>query len=373
MPDNTTVEALLANEKVIEATPEFVKKAVIADAGIYAEADRDFESFWGRVADEFISWNKRWEKVLEWKVPEPGSKPPWFEWFRGGKLNASYNCVDRHALTWRRNKAAIIWEGEPGEERVLTYGDLLREVCKFANCLKSLGVRRGDRVTVYMPMIPELPVALLACARIGAIHSVVFGGFSAESLRDRIIDSGSRVLITADGGWRRGNIVHLKRLADEALAGCPDVEHVVVARRGVTDVAAVPMKEGRDHWWHRLMENASQACEFELMDSEDPLYILYTSGTTGKPKGQLHTTGGYMVGVATTHRWIFDLKEEDVYWCTADIGWVTGHSYIVYGPLANGATTVMYEGAPDFPDRDRWWRIVEKYRVNILYTAPTAI
>ncbi|MCS7313303.1 MAG: acetate--CoA ligase, partial [Acidobacteria bacterium] len=287
--------------------------------------------------------------------------------------NACYNCVDRHVRTWRRNKAAIVWEGEPGEERVLTYGDLYRQVQKCANVLKSLGVRKGDRVTIYLPMIPELPIAILACARIGAVHSVVFGGFSAEALRDRINDSQSKVLITADGGWRRGNIVHLKRAADEALQGAPSVEHVIVVHRGVMDATHVPMKVGRDQWWHRLMESAPLECPCEEMDSEDPLYILYTSGTTGKPKGQVHVHGGYLVHVAVTTQWIFDIHDEDLYWCTADIGWVTGHSYIVYGPLAIGATSFMYEGAPDYPDKDRWWALIEKYRINILYTAPTAI
>ncbi|MER3501573.1 MAG: acetate--CoA ligase [Candidatus Fervidibacterota bacterium] len=369
----STVEALLAQERVIEPPEEFRRRSVINDPRIYEEASRDFEAFWARVAEEFVTWFRKWDKVLEWTPPSSGTQPPWFRWFIGGKLNVCYNCVDRHVQTWRRTKAAIIWEGEPGDERVLTYQDLHREVQKFANVLKSLGVQKGDRVTIYLPMIPELPIAMLACARIGAIHSVVFGGFSAEALRDRINDSQSKVLITADGGWRRGNIVPLKRNADEALKDCPTIEHVIVVHRGVIDAPHVPMVEGRDHWWHRLMEKAPLECPCEEMDSEDPLYILYTSGTTGKPKGQLHVQGGYLVSVAMTTKWVFDLRDEDIYWCTADIGWVTGHSYIVYGPLCNGATIVMYEGAPDFPDRDRWWAIVEKYRVNILYTAPTAI
>lgn len=367
------VASLLSQETVIEPSPDFQLRAVVRDTSPYQEAERDFETFWARMADEFITWQRRWDKVLEWTPPTAGSEPPWFQWFVGGTLNACYNCVDRHVETWRRTKAALIWEGEPGDERVLTYQSLHREVQQFANVLKSLGVKKGDRVTIYLPMIPELPVAMLACARIGAVHSVVFGGFSAESLRDRIIDSGSRVLITADGNWRRGNIVALKRTADEALAECPDIERVVVVHRGVQDATSVPMKEGRDHWWHRLMAEAPLTCPCEEMGSEDPLYLLYTSGTTGRPKGQLHVTGGYLVSVAATHKWIFDLKDDDIFWCSADIGWVTGHSYIVYGPLANGATSVMYEGAPDFPERDRWWSLIEKYRINTLYTAPTAI
>jgi acetyl-CoA synthetase len=369
----STVEALLGQERVIEPPTDFRSSAVVRDPYIYEEAMQDFEAFWARVAEDMVSWFRKWDKVLEWTPPQTGTQPPWVKWFIGGKLNVCYNCVDRHVQTWRRTKAAIIWEGEPGDERVLTYQDLHREVQKFANVLKSLGVKKGDRVTIYLPMIPELPIAMLACARIGAIHSVVFGGFSAEALRDRINDSQSKILITADGGWRRGNIVPLKRNADEALKDCPTIEKVIVVHRGVMDATHVPMVEGRDLWWHRLMEKAPLECPCEEMDSEDLLYILYTSGTTGKPKGQLHVQGGYLVGVTATTKWVFDLRDDDIYWCTADIGWVTGHSYIVYGPLSNGATTVMYEGAPDYPDRDRWWAIVEKYRVNILYTAPTAI
>jgi len=372
MPE-TTEQVLLEQARVIEPPPEFRARAIVRDPGVYEEAEKDWEAFWARMAREFVTWFRPFDRVLEWTPPAPGTKPPWIQWFIGGRLNVSYNCVDRHVQTWRRNKAAIVWEGEPGEERVLTYGDLYREVQKFANVLKALGVRRGDRVTIYLPMIPELPIAMLACARIGAVHSVVFGGFSAEALQDRINDSQSKVLITADGGWRRGNIVHLKRAADEALQGAPSVEHVVVVHRGVMEATHVPMKAGRDHWWHRLMESAPLACPCEEMDSEDPLYILYTSGTTGKPKGQVHVNGGYLVHVAVTTQWIFDVHDEDLYWCTADIGWVTGHSYIVYGPLAIGATSFMYEGAPDYPDKDRWWALIEKYRINILYTAPTAI
>ena len=302
--------------------------------------------------------------MLEWD-------PPFAKWFVGGKLNVSYNCIDRHLTAGRRNKAAIIWEGEPGDWKVYTYWDLYREVCRFANGLKSLGVRKGDRVTIYLPMTPELPIAMLACARIGAPHSVVFGGFSAESLRDRINDSASKLLITADGGYRRGGIVPLKQNADDSLDGSPSIERVVVLRR--TGSADDKMVDGRDIWWHDLVEGQPQTCDPEPMDSEDMLYLLYTSGTTGKPKGIVHTTGGYLLGTYATTKWVFDLKEDDTYWCTADIGWVTGHSYIVYGPLANGATSVMYEGSPDYPDRDRFWAIVAKYGVSILYTAPTAI
>jgi acetyl-CoA synthetase len=288
----------------------------------------------------------------------------------GGKLNASFNCLDRHLGTAVRNKAAILWEGEPGDERTLTYGQLHRETCRFANVLKELGVRKGDRVTLYMPLIPELAIAMLACARIGAVHSVIFGGFSSESLKERINDAKATVLVTADGGFRRGAEVPLKKFSDEALLGTPSIRRVVVVRRGNFPVQ---MKDGRDHWWHDLMKDRSADCPPEPMGSEDMLYILYTSGTTGKPKGIVHATGGYMVGVHTTTRWVFDLKPEDVYWCTADIGWVTGHSYVVYGPLSNGATVLMYEGAPDWPDRSRFWQICEKYGVTIFYTAPTAI
>jgi acetyl-CoA synthetase len=310
-----------------------------------------------------------WDEVLRWT-------PPRAEWFVGGKLNASLNCVDRHLRTWRRNKAALIWEGEPGDRRTLTYRDLYREVNQFADVLRRLGVRRGDRVAIYMPMVPEVVVAMLACARLGAVHSVVFGGFSADALADRINDAGAVVLVTADGGYRRGQIVPLKRSADDALRHCPTVKHTVVFRRlggSMGDEAFVHMQEGRDHWWHRLMQDAAPFCEPETMDAEDLLFILYTSGTTGKPKGIAHTTGGYLTHVSATTKLVFDLKDDDVFWCTADVGWVTGHSYIVYGPLAHGATQVLYEGAPDWPDKDRFWEIVERYGVTILYTAPTAI
>ncbi|MFQ5860424.1 MAG: acetate--CoA ligase, partial [Dehalococcoidia bacterium] len=360
----TGIEALLEEERQFPPPEEFKKRATIRDPKVYEEAARDPEGFWARFAQE-LHWFKPWDKVLDWK-------PPFAQWFVGGKLNIAYNCLDRHLSTPRKTKAAIVWEGEPGEERVLTYWDLYREVCRFANALKGLGVKRGDRVTIYLPMIPELPIAMLACARIGAPHNVVFGGFSAESLQGRINDSQSKVLVTADGGYRRGSVIPLKRSADEALKGTPSVEKVVVVRR-VGDAAAIEMQPGRDLWWHQLVQGQPLRCDPEKMDSEDLLYLLYTSGTTGKPKGIVHTTGGYLVGTYATTKWVFDLKEEDTYWCTADIGWVTGHSYIVYGPLANGATSVMYEGSPDYPDKDRFWAIVEKYGITVLYTAPTAI
>ena len=364
MVENTgNIEALLQEDRTFPPPEGFRQQANVSDPGVYEEAAKDPEGFWAGFAEE-LDWFQKWDQVLDWS-------PPFAKWFLGGKLNVSYNCIDRHLNSPRRNKAAIIWEGEPGDWKVYTYRDLHREVCQFANGLKSLGVRKGDRVTIYLPMVPELPIAMLACARIGAPHSVVFGGFSAESLRDRIEDSQSRVMITADGGYRRGNIIQLKQSADDSIQGDTPVEKVVVVRR--TAHADDKMVEGRDIWWHDLMQGQPMTCEPEPMDSEDMLYMLYTSGTTGKPKGIVHTTGGYLVGTYATTKWVFDLKEEDVYWCTADIGWVTGHSYIVYGPLANGATSVMYEGSPDYPDLDRFWAVVEKYGVNILYTAPTAI
>ena len=365
MADNTpSIEALLSEERRFPPSAEFTAQANVSDPAIYEKADSDYEGFWEDWANE-LHWFKKWDKVLEWD-------PPFAQWFTGGKINVSYNCLDRHLDGPRRNKAALVWEGEPGDWKVYTYGDLHREVCRFANGLKSLGVKKGDRITIYMPMIPELPIAMLACARIGAPHSIVFGGFSPEALRDRINDCEATVVITADGGYRRGRIVPLKQNTDEALEGTPTVEKVVVVNR-VGDRFEGSMTEGRDIWWEDLVEGQSRECPAEPMDSEDMLYILYTSGTTGKPKGVVHTTAGYLVGTYATVKWVFDLKEEDVYWCTADIGWVTGHSYIVYGPLANGATSVMYEGAPDFPDRDRFWDIVEKYKATIVYTAPTAI
>ena len=358
------IEALLDEERLFPPPEECSQNANIADPDIYQRAAKDPEAYWAQAA-ESLEWIRKWDRVLDWK-------PPIAQWFIGGKINVSVNCLDRHVRGWRRNKAAFIWEGEPGEERVLTFADLYREVNRFANAMKRLGVKKGDRVTVYMPMIPELPIALLACARIGAPHSVVFGGFSAESLRDRINDAQSKLVITADGSYRRGQIVPLKRNVDAALTDCPCVETVVMVRR-VGEAAAVDVDEGRDVWWHQAVENVPAYCAPEPMDSEDPLFILYTSGTTAKPKGILHTTGGYLLGASLTHKWVFDAKEEDVYWCSADIGWVTGHSYIVYGPLANGTTGVLYEGSPDWPDKDRWWAMVAKYGVNVFYTAPTAI
>ena len=366
MNDSVTpeIEALLKEDRSFPPPPAFAASAVINDPDIYARAAKDPEAFWAGFASE-LEWLQPWSKVLDWNPPDA-------RWFVDGKINVAANCLDRHARSWRRNKAAFIWEGEPGDRRTLTYFDLYRQVCQFANVLKKLGVKKGDRVALYMPLIPELAIAMLSCARIGAVHSVVFGGFSAESLRDRINDSTCTVLVTADGGYRRGGIVPLKQVADEALEDTPSIQHVVVVKRGFGDIP-VHIKEGRDHWYHRLMLDASNTCEPEPMDAEDMLYILYTSGTTGKPKGIVHTTGGYLVGAYATTKWVFDLKEDDVYWCTADIGWVTGHSYVVYGPLANGATVVMYEGAPDWPKKDRLWEIVERYGVSIFYTAPTAI
>ncbi|HEU5344096.1 MAG TPA: acetate--CoA ligase [Ktedonobacterales bacterium] len=363
---SSTIDALLQETRRFPPSPEFAANANVRDPSVYQRAHDDPEGFWAEAANR-LDWFQRWDKVLEWDAP-------WAKWFVGGKLNASYNAVDRHNKTWRRNKAAIIWEGEPGDSRVLTYADLYREVNQFAAVLLDLGVTKGDRVAFYMPMIPELAIGLLACARIGAPHTVIFGGFSAEALRDRANDSQAKVVVTADGGWRRGNVVALKDITDAAVAEAPTVEKVLVVQRVGPAKHEVTMKEGRDVWYHDAVARASRRIvEPESLDSEHPLYIMYTSGTTGKPKGQMHTTGGYIVGTSLTHEWIFDLKEDDVYWCTADIGWVTGHSYIVYGPLTNGATCVMYEGAPDYPDKDRFWALIEKYAISILYTAPTSI
>ena len=330
---------------------------------MYNRAKDDPAGFWGDLAKEHISWFKPFDTALEGKMPNS-------KWFVGGETNACYNCVDRHLSTWRKNKAAIIWEGEPGDTRVLTYQDLHREVCKFANVLIRLGVQTGDRVTLYMPMIPELTIAMLACARIGATHSIIFGGFSADAVADRNNDAQAKVVVTADGGWRRGKEVPLKQAVDDSLEHSPSVQKVVVVRRTGGEVNMVT---DRDYWWHELMDGVSADCDAVPVDSEHPLFILYTSGSTGKPKGVLHTTAGYLLGTMMTSKWVFDLKEEDTYWCTADIGWITGHSYICYGPLANGASVVMFEGAPNWPDNGRFWEIIEKYKVSIFYTAPTAI
>jgi acetyl-CoA synthetase len=362
MAMNDQIDTLLSELRRFPPPPDFAAHAAATDA-LYG-AGRDAKRFWEEQARD-LEWMSPWRQVLDWK-------PPHARWFVDGKLNASANCLDRHLHGPRRNKAAIVWEGEPGDRRVLTYWDLAREVRRCANALKGLGIERGDRVAIYLPMIPEAVIAMLACARIGAVHSVVFGGFSAESLRDRINDAQAVALITADGGYRRGQVLPLKRFADDALAQCPSIKHCIVVQR--LGAEAFPnIQEGRDHWWHRLLQQASSECEPERMDAEDLLFILYTSGTTGKPKGIVHTTGGYLTHVAATTKYVFDLREEDVFWCTADIGWVTGHSYVVYGPLANGATVVMYEGAPDWPERDRFWSIIETYGVTVLYTAPTAI
>jgi acetyl-CoA synthetase len=362
------IDVVLEELRKFPPSEEFRRHAVVRDRAIYDRATRDPDAFWAEQAEQ-LHWYKRWKTICEWK-------PPHSKWFVGGKLNVSFNCIDRHIDTPRRNKAALIWEGEPGDRRTLTYWDLYVEVQKFANVLKKLGVKRGDRVAIYLPMIPEAAIAMLACTRIGAIHSVVFGGFSPESLRDRITDQKAKLLITADGGYRRGQVLALKRNADKAVEDCPSIENVVVVQRrpgSGGDEAFAEMKEGRDHWWHRLMQHADATCEPEHMDAEDVLYILYTSGTTGKPKGIVHTTGGYLVGCTYTTKVVFDLRDDDVFWCTADIGWVTGHSYVVYGPLANGATVVMYEGAPDWPEKDRFWDMCERLGVTVFYTAPTAI
>jgi acetyl-CoA synthetase len=358
----TPIQALLRENRKFKPPRDFARRALVRKDAVYREAARNPVRFWEGWARQ-LTWFRPWKRALEWKLP-------YAKWFVGGKLNVAYNCLDRHVAGPRKTKAAIIWEGEPGDARVLTYWDLFREVSRFAAALRRHGVKKGDRVTIYMPMVPELPIAMLACARIGAPHSVVFGGFAPDALRDRIHDARSRVLITADGGWRRGAIVPLKKNADEALKDCPDVDTVVVLRRTGQEVA---MQPGRDVWWDEFVQGVPASCPAERMDAEDMLYLLYTSGSTGKPKGIVHTTGGYLTAVMATHRWVFDIQDDDVYWCTADIGWVTGHSYIVYGPLANGATTVMYEGTPDFPDKDRFWRIIEKYGITICYTAPTAI
>ncbi len=359
---NAALETFSQEDRRFPPPPEFVAKANVKDAAIYERASTDLEGFWAEQAQQ-LTWRKPFTKVLEWEVP-------YAKWFVGGELNISENCLDRHVKAGKGTKVAYHWEGEPGDARTITYQDLLDETSRAANALKALGVKKGDRVAIYMPMIPELPAAMLACARIGAPFTVVFGGFSAEALSGRINDSQAKVLITADGGYRKGGVVPLKKNADDAIAQTTTIEKVLVVRRTKQDV---PWTEGRDVWWHDLVAKQKADCPAESLDSEHMLYLLYTSGTTAKPKGIVHSTAGYLTGVATTHKMIFDIKDDDVYWCAADIGWVTGHSYIVFGPLANGTTGVMYEGTPDFPDKDRWWSIIEKYKVSVLYCAPTAI
>ncbi len=370
MLEDLKLETVLEEAREFPPPESYCKDSLIRSMReyeiLYRESIDEPEKFWGRMAEE-LHWFKRWERVLN------EDEAPFFKWFEEGKTNLSYNCLDRHLTSETRNKAAVIWEGEPGDQRVLTYWDLAREVKKFASALKSLGIKKGDRVAIYLPMIPELVISMLACARIGAIHTVIFAGFSAESIRDRILDSRAKLVITADGSWRRGNVLPLKSTVDEAIKGLDFVEHVIIVRRQVGMSFPLHVNEGRDRWYHRLMEEARADCPSEEMDSEDMLYLLYTSGTTGKPKGIIHTTGGYMVYSYITSKYVFDLRPDDVFWCTADIGWVTGHSYVVYGPLAGGATVLMYEGAPDWPDRGRMWQMVERYGVTKFYTAPTAI
>ncbi|HEV8589415.1 MAG TPA: acetate--CoA ligase [Pyrinomonadaceae bacterium] len=363
----TNIESLQQEGRVFPSPPEFAANAHIKSMeeleALRAEAAADPEKFWARFAESELHWFKKWDSVLKWE-------PPHVQWFVGGTINISYNCLDRHLTTSRRNKAALIWEGEPGNTRTLTYQQLHTEVCRFANVLKKIGVQKGDRVALYLPLIPELAISMLACARIGATHSVVFGGFSSSALIDRINDAQCNAVVTADGGWRRGNEVKLKAAVDEALKETPSVKNCIVVKR---TGSKIHMESGRDHWWHELMETVDANCAAEELDSEHPLFILYTSGTTGKPKGILHTTAGYLLQAHLTTKWIFDVKDEDIYWCTADIGWVTGHSYVVYGPLSNGTTALMYEGAPNWPEPDRFWDIIERHQVNTLYTAPTAI
>ncbi|MBM4269375.1 MAG: acetate--CoA ligase [Deltaproteobacteria bacterium] len=363
----TVIESVLQERRKFPPPEKFAAAAHIKSFDeykkLYAEAAKDPEAFWATIAEKELTWFRKWDRVLEWDVP-------FAKWFVGGTLNVSYNCLDRHLDGWRRNKAALIWEGEPGDRRTLTYHELHREVCRAANVLKALGVKKGDRVGLYMPLVPELAIAMLACTRIGATHSIVFGGFSAEAVRDRMNDAQAKLVITADGGYRRGGTVALKDAVDQAMTECPSVEHVLVVKRTGQDVR---WTEGRDRWWHDEVAKVDSKCEAEPVDSEHPLFILYTSGTTGRPKGVVHTTGGYLTHVTYSSKLVFDLKDTDTYWCTADIGWVTGHSYVVYGPLANGATSVMYEGAPNTPQPDRFWEIVARYGVTILYTAPTLI
>jgi acetyl-CoA synthetase len=362
-----SIEHVLEETRHFDPPAAFVARAHLKSRAeydrMYRESIENPEGFWGKVAEEF-HWYKKWRRVLN------ADQAPFYRWFEGGTTNLCYNCLDRHLAGARKNKAAILWEGEPGDQRTLTYQQLHREVCKAANALKALGVRKGDRVAIYMPMVPELPIAMLACARIGAVHSVIFGGFSVNAIVDRVHDAACRMIITADGGYRRGSVLPLKPVVDDALKQCPTVEKVLVVKRGGN---AVAMQAGRDHWWHEAVAPASAVCPAEELDAEHPLYILYTSGSTGKPKGILHTTAGYMIGATMTAKYVFDLHEDDVYWCTADIGWVTGHTYAVYGIFANGATSVMYEGTPNTPHEGRFWEIIEKYGVSIFYTAPTAI
>jgi acetyl-CoA synthetase len=364
-PDHhETIDALMAENRTFPPPDHIKRDALVVGTELYDEAAQDDEGFWARHAGELLEWTREWDTICEWELP-------YARWFVGGQLNVSANCLDRHVAAGIGDRVAIHWEGEPGDTRTFTYAELHAEVQRFANALKGLGVEKGDRVNIYLPMIPEAAVAMLACARIGAAHSVVFGGFSAQALADRINDAEAKVLITADGGYRRGEVFPLKSSADEAVAATSTIEHVVVVQRGKNDVVMV---EGRDHWYHDLVAAAGAECPAEPMDAEDLLFLLYTSGTTGKPKGIMHTTGGYLTHVTFTHKYVFDLHPDtDVFWCTADVGWVTGHSYIVYGPLSNGATIVMYEGVPNYPGNDRFWDIVEKYKVTILYTAPTAI
>ncbi|MFZ9785958.1 MAG: acetate--CoA ligase [Ilumatobacteraceae bacterium] len=358
------IDALSYEQRKFPPSAEFKANAIVSDQSLYLEGERDLEAYWARHARELISWDQPFTKTLEWDLP-------YAEWFSDGTLNVSYNCLDRHVLAGRGDKVAFYWEGEPGDARVITYAQLLDEVQRFANVLKNLGIKKGDRVNIYLPMIPEAAVAMLACARIGAAHSVVFGGFSSQSLSDRINDAEAKLLITADGGWRRGEVFPLKSQADEALKSTKTIEHVVVVKRGNNEVAMTP---GRDVWYHEAMAKADAICVAEPMEAEHLLFLLYTSGTTGKPKGIMHTTAGYLTHVTTTFKYAFDHKPEtDIFWCTADVGWVTGHSYIVYGPLANCATQIMYEGVPNFPANDRIWQIIEKYKATIFYTAPTAI
>ena len=362
--DSPNISDLLWEQRKFPPSQSFQSGALVVGTELYDAASRDYEAFWAQQASEVVSWNTPWSTICEWESP-------YSKWFIGGELNVAYNCLDRHVEAGKGSKVAIHWEGEPGDTRTLTYAWLLDEVQKFSNALKSLGVKKGDRVNIYLPMVPEAVVAMLACARIGAAHSVVFGGFSSQALADRINDAEAKVLITADGGYRRGEVFPLKPQADEAVKLTPSIEHVVVVKRGGNDVT---MHEGRDHWYHELMDVADPVCVAEPMSSEQLLFLLYTSGTTGTPKGIMHTSGGYLTHVSYTHKYVFDLHPEtDVYWCTADVGWITGHSYIVYGPLSNGATQVIYEGVPNYPENDRLWSIVEKYKVSIFYTAPTAI